>query len=120
MAVVAGLQEAGVFLMLAQKLLSGELPVRRIALILMILPFFSSMLVTNDVALITFVPFAMLVLEMVDRRNLIIPVVCMQTIAANLGSMATPRGQSSKPLPLCQVPALHGRIPGAAFCPLWR
>src|SRR5699024_8680976 len=46
MAVVAGLQEAGVFLVLAQKLLSGELPVRRIALILMILPFFSSMLVT--------------------------------------------------------------------------
>lgn len=92
MAVVAGLQEAGVFLVLAQKLLSGELPVRRIALILMILPFFSSMLVTNDVALITFVPFAMLVLEMVDRRKLIIPVVCLQTIAANLGSMATPVG----------------------------
>ena len=92
MAVVAGLQEAGVFLVLAQKLLSGELPVRRIALILMILPFFSSMLVTNDVSLITFVPFAMLVLEMVDRRNLIIPVVCLQTIAANLGSMATPVG----------------------------
>ena len=50
MAVVAGLQECGVFLVLAQRLLTGELPVRRITLILVMLPFFCSMLVTNDVA----------------------------------------------------------------------
>lgn len=92
MAVVAGLQECGVFLVLAQRLLTGELPVRRITLILVMLPFFCSMLVTNDVALITFVPFAILVLEMVGRRELLIPVISLQTVAANLGSMATPVG----------------------------
>lgn len=60
--------------------------------VLVLLPFFVSMLVTNDVALIAFVPFAITVLELSDARKLIIPVVVMQTLAANLGSMATPVG----------------------------
>lgn len=92
MAVVAGLQECGLFLVLAQRLLAGERPVRLIPLTLILLPFFCSMLVTNDVALITFVPFAILVLEMVGRRDLLIPIISLQTVAANLGSMATPVG----------------------------
>lgn len=92
MAVVAGLQECGLFLVLAQRLLVGERPVRLISLTLILLPFFCSMLVTNDVALITFVPFAILVLEMVGRRDLLIPIISLQTVAANLGSMATPVG----------------------------
>lgn len=92
MAVVVGLQDVGVFQVLAQKLLTGERPLRRITWLLVMLPFFCSMLVTNDVALITFVPFSILVLEMIDRRELLIPVICLQTIAANLGSMATPVG----------------------------
>lgn len=92
MAVVAGLQECGLFLVLAQRLLAGERPVRLISLTLILLPFFCSMLVTNDVSLITFVPFAILVLEMVGRRDLLIPVISLQTVAANLGSMATPVG----------------------------
>lgn len=92
MAVVAGLQECGLFLVLAQRLLAGERPVRLISLTLILLPFFCSMLVTNDVALITFVPFAILVLEMVGRRDLLIPIISLQTVAANLGSMATPVG----------------------------
>lgn len=57
--------------------------------------FFCSMLITNDVSLITFVPFAFIVLHSLgDKafRQLAIPVVCMQTIAANLGSMLTPIG----------------------------
>ena len=92
MAVVAGLQECGLFLVLAQRLLVGERPVRLISLTLILLPFFCSMLVTNDVALITFVPFAILVLEMVGRRDLLIPIISLQSVAANLGSMATPVG----------------------------
>ena len=92
MAVVAGLQECGLFLVLAQRLLVGERPVRLISLTLILLPFFCSMLVTNDVAPITFVPFAILVLEMVGRRDLLIPIISLQTVAANLGSMATPVG----------------------------
>ena len=92
MAIVAGFQEVGVFTILAQRLLTGKCSIRRIILILILLPFFSSMMVTNDVALITFVPFAILVIDMVKRRELLIPVISLQTIAANLGSMATPVG----------------------------
>ena len=50
------------------------------------------MIITNDVALITFVPFALEVLTMANLKKHIIPVVVMQTVAANLGSMLTPIG----------------------------
>ena len=50
------------------------------------------MLITNDVALITFVPFAILILKNCGREDLMIPVIVLQTIAANLGSMSTPIG----------------------------
>lgn len=92
MAVVAGVQECGMFAVLAQTLLSGRKPFRIISILLVMLPFFSSMLVTNDVALITFVPFAILVLELAGRRDAMIRVIVLQTVAANLGSMATPVG----------------------------
>ena len=92
MAVVAGLQDCGVFEVLAQRLLSGRRQLRTVTLLLVLLPFFASMLVTNDVALIAFVPFAVLTLERVGRREKLIPVVVLQTLAANLGSMATPVG----------------------------
>ena len=92
MAVVAGLQKCGLFELLARKLLSGKRPVKLLVFTLVMLPFFVSMLVTNDVALITFVPFALLVLEHSGQQKLTAPVVVLQTIAANLGSMATPVG----------------------------
>ena len=54
-----------------------------------------SMFITNDVSLLTFVPFTFVVLSRLnteDCRSLLIQVVCMQTVAANLGSMLTPIG----------------------------
>ena len=50
------------------------------------------MLVTNDVALITFVPFAVLVLKRIGKESALTRIVILQTLAANLGSMATPIG----------------------------
>ena len=50
------------------------------------------MFITNDVALITFVPFAAMILTMAGQEELLIPVISLQTIAANLGSMLTPIG----------------------------
>lgn len=92
MAVVAGLQGCGLFARMAYKLLAGRRPLRLLSLVLVLLPFFSAMLVTNDVALITFVPFAILVLGLAGEARLTPWVVVLQTIAANLGSMATPVG----------------------------
>ena len=67
----------------------------QLVLVLVGLCFFGSMIITNDVSLLTFVPFTFVVLSGLapdTRRALTIPVVCMQTIAANLGSMLTPIG----------------------------
>lgn len=50
------------------------------------------MLITNDVSLLTFVPLAILLLQKVGQRKLMIPVLVLQTAAANLGSMLTPMG----------------------------
>ena len=92
MAVVALLQECGAFKALARALLSGEKSIKFVFATLVLLPFFSSMLITNDVALISFVPFAVLVLSAMERQDALIRIVVLQTVAANLGSMATPVG----------------------------
>ena len=92
MLVVAGLQDCGLFDLLARRLLAGEKRFRFLALALVLLPFFSAMLITNDVSLITFVPFAVLVLELTGRQAQLPYIVTLQTVAANLGSMAMPVG----------------------------
>lgn len=92
MAVVAGFKGAGVFGSLTYQLLNRIKNGSTLGVTLVLLPFFSSMLVTNDVALIIFVPFTVGLLQKSDLNKQIIPVIVMQTVAANLGSMATPVG----------------------------
>ena len=92
MAVMKGFQQAGVFVCLANSLLGRVGGTRSLLSVLVFLPFLTSMVVTNDVALITFVPFALVVLRMARQERLVVPTVVMQTLAANLGSMLTPMG----------------------------
>ena len=95
MGVMAGLRETGFFQWVAQKLLSRVKKVWQLVLCLVLLCFFAGMLVTNDVALITFVPFTFIILGLIGKKakkRLLIPIVVLQTIAANLGSMLTPIG----------------------------
>ena len=95
MTVMAGLQKLGIFRRVAKILLQHTHNVIALAEILVLLCFFFSMLITNDVALITFVPFTFTVLRLSGEeavRKLAVPVVVLQTIAANLGSMLTPIG----------------------------
>ena len=92
MAVVAGLKNIGLFNWLTYQMLRRIQSGRILSITLVLLPFFSSMFVTNDVALIIFIPFTLMLLEQLGCGNRIIPVTVLQTIAANLGSMATPVG----------------------------
>ena len=95
MAVMAGFQKSGVFKVMAEKLLDRIKTTRSLVFILVMLCFFFSMLITNDVALITFVPFTIIVLNLLGGQNkdkMLIRTVVMQTVAANLGSMLTPIG----------------------------
>jgi len=92
MAVVAGLKGIGLFHWLTCELLERIHSGRVLSVTLVLLPFFSSMFVTNDVALIIFIPFTLMLLEQLGCRSSIIPITVFQAIAANLGSMATPVG----------------------------
>ena len=92
MTVMAGFKQLGVFRVIGMKLLSHTKNTRQLSLVLIFLPFVLSMFITNDVSLITFVPFAIIVLKMADKEKLIIPIVTLQTIAAHLGSMLMPMG----------------------------
>lgn len=92
MLIVAGLRECGVFDWLGTSLLRHVNSERMVALLLISLCFFCSMLITNDVALITFVPFGILLLRMCHMEQKKILLVTFMTMAANLGSMFTPIG----------------------------
>lgn len=92
MMVVAGFQSLGIFTLLGKLLLRKAGSSRGISILLVLLCFFCSMLITNDVTLITFVPFTLLVFRMVHREDRVLKIVVLETIAANLGSMATPIG----------------------------
>lgn len=92
MAVVAAFKSAGVFNFLTCQLLNRIKNGRLLGLTLIVLPFFSSMLVTNDVALIIFIPFTISLLIESGCKKSVVPVIVMQTLAANLGSIATPIG----------------------------
>lgn len=92
MTVMAGLQKCGLFDWLGEALLKRTTKVWQLCLVLVMLCFFLSMFITNDVALITFVPFAIVALEKSEQQRLLIPVIVLQTVAANLGSMLTPIG----------------------------
>ena len=92
MIITKGYMNNGIFEKIGHALLVRTRKMWQLVSVLVALCFFSSMLITNDVSLITFVPFAIMMLKQCDRQELMIPVVVLQTIAANLGSMLTPIG----------------------------
>lgn len=69
MLVVCGFQRIGVFRIIGSRLLHHVKTARGLVLTLIALPFFSGMLITNDVALVTFVPFAIAVLTMAHMEE---------------------------------------------------
>ena len=97
MSIVAGLRNIDVFDKLAERLLAKVHGIGGVTVILVCLCFFMSMFITNDVSLITFVPFAIIIIIMKKLNpdtdsKWMLKVIVMQTIAANLGSMLTPLG----------------------------
>lgn len=92
MVIMSGLKSKGFFENIGKSLLSRTKYVWQLVVLLVVLPFVFSMFITNDVALLTFVPFSIFILKMCNRENLLIIVIGLQTLAANLGSMLTPIG----------------------------
>lgn len=92
MTVVTGLRFLGVIRIMGEWVVSHMRSQTMIAGALIALTFFCSMFITNDVALITFVPFALVIMHKATMDDCMVIVVVLMTIAANLGSMLLPMG----------------------------
>ena len=92
MLVVEFLKNLAIFERLVRKLLVKVSNTRELVIVLVFTCFLSSIFITNDVSLIIFVPFSILALKKVERFDLIILTVSLQTIAANVGCMVLPIG----------------------------
>ena len=90
MVVVAAFKELKVLDSIAIGLLKKCNTYTSISLALVFITFISSMIVTNDVALITFVPLSIVIARKANIN--VLKIVIFQTLAANLGSSFTPMG----------------------------
>lgn len=91
MTIVAGFRHMGAFDKLAGAVTSKIHTLRGLAMALTTACFLLAMVATNDVALITLVPFTLLLMHGAKVQHLTLTVV-LETVAANLGSMVTPIG----------------------------
>ena len=92
LAVVCALKNIRFFYMLARKIVQVFKNTRMAVLGLVYITFIGSMLIANDMALLTFLPLGFLVLTTTDKRKYMAVTFILQNIAANLGGMLTPFG----------------------------
>ena len=92
LAVVCALKNIHFFYMLAKKLIQVFRNARVCILALVYITFIGSMLIANDMALLTFLPLGTYVMTTTGKNKYMAFTFIMQNIAANLGGMLTPFG----------------------------
>lgn len=92
LAVVCALKNINFFYMLARKMVQLFKNARMSVLALVYITFIGSMLIANDMALMTFLPLGYLVVKKTGQEKYMAFTFVMQNIAANLGGMLTPFG----------------------------
>ncbi len=92
LAVVCALKNISFFYILAQKIVGVFRNARLSVLALVYITFIGSMLIANDMALLTFLPLGYFVLSSTGKEKYMAFTFIMQNIAANLGGMLTPFG----------------------------
>lgn len=92
LAVVCALRNINFFYNLALNIVKKFKSVRHCVLALVYVTFIGSMLIANDMALLTFLPLGYYVLHVTDKEKYMSFTFIMQNIAANLGGMLTPFG----------------------------
>ena len=92
LAVVGALRNISFFTVLAKKIVTLFKNTRACILALVYITFLGSMLIANDMALLTFLPLGYFVLSTTDKTKYMAFTFIMQNIAANLGGMLTPFG----------------------------
>lgn len=92
LAVVCALKNISFFTVLAEKIVALFKNARASILALVYITFLGSMLIANDMALLTFLPLGYFVLTSTGKTKYMAFTFIMQNIAANLGGMLTPFG----------------------------
>ena len=92
LAVVCALKKIKFFYILADKIVRVFKNAKMCVLALVYITFIGSMLIANDMALLTFLPLGYFVLTAASKRKYMAFTFIMQNIAANLGGMLTPFG----------------------------
>lgn len=92
LAIVCALKDVNFFYFLAQQTVKLFKTTRASIIALVYITFIGSMLIANDMALLTFLPLGYLVLTNTKKEKHMIFTFVMQNIAANLGGMLTPFG----------------------------
>lgn len=92
LAVICALRRIDFFGVAAERIIGLTNDLRRAVVALVYITFIGSMLIANDMALITFLPLGFIVLERTSNQRYMAFVFILQNIAANLGGMLTPFG----------------------------
>lgn len=92
LAVVCALRNIKFFTILARKLVLMTGNLRTLFLMLVCITFLGSMLIANDMALITFLPLGYFALSVTHKEKYMAYLFILQNISANLGGMLTPFG----------------------------
>ena len=92
LAVVCALKNVRFFYMLAHKIIKVFKNARASVIALVYVTFIGSMLIANDMALLTFLPLGYIVLSTTGKQKYMAFTFIMQNVAANLGGMLTPFG----------------------------
>ncbi|MDE7296752.1 MAG: citrate transporter, partial [Clostridia bacterium] len=90
LAIVCALKNVNFFYFLAQQTVKIFKTARTSILALVYITFIGSMLIANDMALLTFLPLGYLVLTNTKKEKYMIFTFVMQNVAGNLGGMLTP------------------------------
>ncbi|MBR2027807.1 MAG: citrate transporter [Oscillospiraceae bacterium] len=92
LAVVCALRQIRFFAILARRIVQMTGSLRVMALALIYITFIGSMIIANDMALITFLPLGYYTLSVTNNDKYAAPLFILQNISANLGGMLTPFG----------------------------
>lgn len=92
LAVICALKNISFFTVTAERIVSATGNIRRAVIAIVVITFIGSMLIANDMALLTFLPLGYRVLESSGQKKYMIFTFIMQNIGANLGGMLTPFG----------------------------
>ena len=92
LAVVCALRQIRFFAILARRIVQMTGSLRMLALALVYITFIGSMIIANDMALITFLPLGYFALSVTNNEKYAALLFILQNISANLGGMLTPFG----------------------------